>query len=253
MSKWTRLKREFLNNGDTDIVIAFGIFVGGIAFILSLMTQISITLVSSLTLSLLGVLAVSIRRDRQSDLNKKDQSLKAFEQQREAYRHLISAINQYGAREAVLLQYSSTTSSDVLHVLLNQGARVTVFIQHEDTAANIGSQLQADRIKTAIRSIQDYLRRNPSRSDKLKIYKFRTPATLSAIKIDNRILCMGWYTYEQVDPAAHKHYGSDTVAVSGHDVATLVAWGGTEEFEVLDKTFSMLENNYRNNSEEMLL
>ncbi len=87
----------------------------------------------------------------------------------------------------------------------------------------------------------------------LKIYKYRSIGSVSAIKIDNRILCMGWYTYTQADQAINKGSPSDTIEILGHNVAAMIVWKGTIEFETLNKTFSMLEKNYRKNAEEVLL
>jgi transcriptional regulator with XRE-family HTH domain len=183
----------------------------------------------------------------------KGQALKAFDQQHYAYRFLIDLISRREVKEAVLIQFSCTTSLDVVRVLLSKGARVTVFVQHEDTAMSLGSQFQAERIKTTTRGSLGDLKRGLSRPERLKVYQFHTPSTISAIKIDNRVLCMGWYTYEHEDRSASRHYPDDTVALSGHDRATLVVWRGTEEFDALDRTFRIVEENYRNNSEEVLL
>lgn len=251
MNAFKRLWQSFLKNLDVYLIIGGGFAGAVVAFLQGLQGQVNNLYISSLTLSILGFLAISLLRDRQS--SKKDQSFQIFEEQHDAYRFLIDVINQYGARKAILFQYSSTMSLSVVRVLLSKGAQVTVFVQHEDTATQIGSQLQADRIKTTTRGILSELRRTPQKLDKLKIYKFRTPGTVSAVKIDDRLLCMGWYTYERVAPTDQEHYGDDTVAVSGHDVATLIAWQGSREFTVLDKMFTKLEENYRNNAEEMPL
>lgn len=92
---------------------------------------------------------------------------------------------------------------------------------------------------------------------RLKLYKYHVPGSVSAFKIDlgkEQILCMGWYIYEHSDGSNRSPaYPSDTVQVSGHDVATVVVWSGTEQFEALNSTFSLLERNYQMNSQEIIL
>ena len=86
-----------------------------------------------------------------------------------------------------------------------------------------------------VRNSLSDLSRNLSVPSNLKVYKYRTPATVRAVKIDDQALCVGWYTYEKVDRKNYIHFPNDQVAVSGHDRPTLVAWKGTKEFAILDK------------------
>jgi hypothetical protein len=156
----------------------------------------------------------------------------------------------------VLIHYSGMTSMRVVRALLGEGARVTVYIQHEEIAINLGSQLQADHIRATtniLRSDLGKLSKNLTRPDQLKVFKFRSPGSVSAIKIDNRVLCMGWYIYEKAENLANSIYASDTIEVSGHDVAALVVWKGTKEFNELEKTFSLLVKNYQKHAEKVSL
>jgi hypothetical protein len=191
--------------------------------------------------------------------------IKSFEHQEDAYHFLISMISRYGAHEAVFIQYSCQTSMPVLRKLLRVGAEVTLFIQHEDTAAKIGSQFQADRIIRTTRTLRTDLGNSLPEPDKLNIYKYRPPCSMSAIKIDNRILYMGWYTYELKEPAGQDDYPNDTIEFSGHDRAAVVVWKGlansptlnttanaseeASDFQALDQTFNAQEQNYRQYAE----
>ena len=267
MNRFVRFWQDLLNNWDVYLVIIVGTF----TLFLSVFGQIGSTVILPLVLTMLGIIAISIRRDRHIDktvmysleeLSGGVKSLaknKAFEEQEKAYDYLIrEVINKYGAKEAVLLQYSCTTSLRVVRALLGQGARVTVYIQHEETASNVGSQFQADRIRSTTNSLRSDLgkmAKNLARSDQLKIFKYRSPGSVSAIKIDNRVLCMGWYMYEYEMAENHLHsgYPNDTIEVSGHDVAALVVWSGTEEFEELEKTFSYQLKNFEKYAEWVAL
>lgn len=146
-------------------------------------------------------------------------------------------IDRYAVREAVFLQYSYQTNRDVLRTLLLRGAKVTVFIQDEDAPVQIGSSLQADRNRYPMRNLRSDVGDTLLEPENLKVYKCRTPASVTAIKIDDRVLCMGWYPVEASD----------------HSTAAVIVEQGAGEFQALDTTFSELEKNYRKHSEDMSL
>lgn len=176
-----------------------------------------------------------------------------FEYQEDAYHYLIRMVQDHGAKEAVLLQYSCHTSLPILRMLLRQGAKVTVFIQHEDTASPengpFKSQLQAELIRDTTRNLRSNLGKILVEPGKLEVYKYRVQPSMSAIKIDNQVLCMGWYTFEQKRHGDDKANPGDTLDVSGHDRAAVVVHKGTKEFQALDPTFNAVEKNYREHAE----
>jgi hypothetical protein len=191
--------------------------------------------------------------------------IQTFEEQEDAYDFLIDMIRKYGAKKATLLQYSCTTSLSTLRRILRVGAEVTLFIQHEDTAAKIGSQLQANRIISTVRNLRSNLGDALSDPEKLKVFKYRPPCSMSAIKIDNRILYIGYYTYESKEATNQESYPSDTIDLSGHDRAAIVTWQDSEASQILHttsntseeanhfqkfaNTFNVLEQNYRTHGE----
>lgn len=264
MDKLRKSLKEFQKNWDAYTVIYGGIFIGVLTIVLSIFSITYIAVVLSFTLCMLGLLAVSIRKDRSTDekimksLLEQTNTLSSltknqtFEQLCDAYKHLIKIIEQYGAKEAILLQYSSSSAVDLVRTLLSKGAIVTIYIQDEQTAKQIGSQLQSDRIIFSYRNFQTSLGRlfNP---DKLKVWKYPAPCSMCAVKIDNLVLCMGWYVYEQVDRTDYNDYSTDTVEVSGHDIAAMVVWEGTQDFKALDKTFRTMKEIYEKYSEEVPL
>lgn len=265
MNRLARFWRDLLHNWDVYLVVV----VGTVTLLLSVLSQINSAAVLPLALTMLGIIAISIRRDRHIDTTmmyslvemsgavKSLAKNRVFEQQDEAYNYLVQeVINKYGAKEAVLIQYSCTTSLRVIRALLGQGARVTVYIQHEETASNVGSQFQANRIRETtnnLRSDLGKLARALAKPGQLKVYKYRSPGSVSAIKIDNRVLCMGWYIYEKAENLAYSSYASDTIEISGHDVAAFVVWKDTEEYNELERTFSLLEKNYQKHAEKVSL
>lgn len=106
----------------------------------------------------------------------KREGIKIFEHQQDAYHFLINMINRNPPKKAVLLQYSCKMSLTVLQALLRKGTSVTVFIQHEDTPAQLGSQWQADRIRHTTINLREELGDALSKSHKLKLYKYHVPS-----------------------------------------------------------------------------
>ena len=112
MNRFTRFWQDLLHNWDVYLVIVVGTF----TLLLSVLSQINSTAILPLVLTMLWIIAISIRRDRHIDMSVMDSLLdlygqvkslaknRAFEQQEEAYNYLIQeVINKYGAREAVLI------------------------------------------------------------------------------------------------------------------------------------------------------
>lgn len=259
-----RVWKAFLKNIDVYTVIVIAIVLSFYSIVgLSSTSPSSIQIVSSGTLAILAILAFSLLKNRQThekiekaleQLSKASPAKnRAFKGQEDAYRLLETYINSHRVREAVLLQYSCTTSLGLLRTLLRKGANVTVYIQHEETSKSVGSEEQAKQVVRTCEGLRGQLA-DLYKPGKLKIRKYRAPGSVSAVKIDKHVLCMGWYTYEHVDASNRNPvHSADSIQVSGHDVAAVVVWKDTEEFEALDKTFRTLEENYQNNSEEVFL
>jgi hypothetical protein len=156
------------------------------------------------------------------------------------YEQVREYVRQHDVHKAVFLQYSGDACArEIEAVLLKGGAEVTVYLQDEQTASRLGSNFQAKRIASSIERLRGWRQKYDGISD-LTVYQCDVPMSVRAIMIDDRLLCMGWYTYE---PDSKKHPG-DTIEVSGHDVATVIAYRGTENFDALKKTFSDLLEKY---------
>jgi hypothetical protein len=174
-----------------------------------------------------------------------------FDRQKTPYEQLTHHINEHGVKKAIFIQYSGRRSEDVLQaVLRTPGAAATVYLQDERTAEKIGSRRQAARISGSIRDTLSDWHRNYRGLSELKVYKCMAPMSVRAIMIDDQLLCMGWYTYEPDDRQDAEDFRDDTVAVSGDDIATIIARRGTHEFDALNSTFAMLISKYERYSKE---
>lgn len=251
----TQVWDAFLKNADVYVVI-------GIAVILSLFAIIStnsLQFVLSGTLAILALLAFSLLKNRQTDermehtladmLKANSATNRAYSRQEYAYRDLIHYAETHVVNTATLVQYSCASAKDLVKALLSRGAKVTVYVQHEDFPGSLGSKEQVKRIRDAF----DYL---PSElgtawdADKLSVYKYRVPGSISAVNIDDEVLAMSWYLYENIDEDNRNPlFEDDPVEVSGHDVAGLIVWKGTPEFDALKETFDRLVRRHKRHAE----
>jgi len=171
-----------------------------------------------------------------------------------AFECLLKYISRHPVSKATFLQYSGKYSEPVLSALvLQKHAQATVYIQHEELPEQLKSARQVDRITSTIRnSLSDLSRKLPDPS-KLAIYKFKTPASVRAIRLDEQVLCIGWYTYERVDRQGWLTFPDDQTAISGHDRPMLVVWKGTEEYEFLNGMVTEMVENYQQHAEVVAL
>lgn len=181
-------------------------------------------------------------------------SNRCYSDQEGAFQCLNEYINHNDVKEAIFLQYSCKQSEPLLSALvLNKKARATVYIQHENVPRQLKSERQVDRITSTIRNSLSDLSRKLADPSNLQVYKFRTPASVRAIKIDDEVLCVGWYTYEKVDRRGWPTFPDDQTAISGHDRPTFVAWKGTEEYTILNQMITVMVENYSENKEVVTL
>lgn len=237
-----------------------------IIVILGSLNIVSTQTILNCILAALAIQAASTLRNRKTNkaIEKKldrlarmlPEETKVYAKQEEAYKFLEAYIRQRHVKEAILLQYSCSTAMPVLSALLDRGATVTVYMQDEKVSTTIGTQEQADRTVQRCKFLRGELG-DILHLGKLKVRKYHVPGSVSGIKINfgtEQVLCMGWYTYEQVDDLnRNPAYSTDTTELSGHDRAAVITWKGTDEFEALHNTFSTLEKNYQKYAEDVIL
>jgi hypothetical protein len=165
---------------------------------------------------------------------------KSYTNQEEMYADMIQEIREIrNIREATLIQYSSRKVSPLVFTLLNKGATVNLYVKNPDTEI---SKMQKGRIE---RTIQDLPGELSNTLGVLKVYKYDPPASVRGVIIDNRLLAIGWYTYEYV-PTSEKDltYPDDAFFVSGHDVPGMLLHEGSIEFEIFKDLFLKQVTNF---------
>jgi len=187
-----------------------------------------------------------------------------FKTQEEAYRVLIPYVRKRLIRSTVLVQFSGSSSFDLLSVILDHvdegslvdGQRpVVMYTEHRDVARSLGSKQQVASIK---RVMDDKIANLvPERKRHLEVRTYRTPGAISGLHIEfsdeRALLLLGFLTYEQ----AHDHpgvagsrtklkrhqYHDDYLRLSAHDRAAILAFRGTPVYDLLYPTFEAMEDN----------
>lgn len=257
MSKKIKLFwEEFLKNLDVYIAIIAAI----IFFVLGTIGKVSIPIVLSSTLAILAILAYSILKNRQ--INEATETTLAslakilpdknqmYETKERAYKFLEEYISTHYVNEAILIQHTAITCQQLLKTLVRNGASVSIYIQHEETAVKTGMQ----RAVNAIEYMSQFLQSNTGEffnpGGKVKLYKYHVPASVHGIKLDEKVLSLGSYIYVTLDPSTPT---DSARLLGGNDIPTAVVWHGTEEFELLNKLFIKIETSYQKNSEQVPL
>jgi len=172
---------------------------------------------------------------------------KPYNNQEEMYADIIQEIREVrNVNEAILVQYSSRRASTLIFTLLRKGATVNLYIKNPDTG--VISTMQKERIISTIKDLPNEL---SSTYGTLKVYKYDPPASVRGVIIDNRILAIGWYTYEYVTKSERDSaYPDDEFFLSGHDVPGILVREGSLEFEVFKDLFLKQIQNFEKDADD---
>jgi hypothetical protein len=236
-----------------DLDAWLAISAAGVGFVVAILRNFGLfndRIFQTLVVTTLTGLASSIYRDRRNNAAARTEQI--FSAQGHAYQQLIEYVEKHDIDRAIFLQYSGQKSMDVLEaVLKKKEAETELFIQTREFAKRIGSARQEKLITGAIDTLRQRNKEVPN-SSTFNVYQFDSPASMRAILIDRKILCIGWYTVElgrggqQSDP-------DDLISVSGHDRPTMVLRPGTDLFEVLSDMVVNLANNLKQEAAEVTL
>lgn len=239
------------------LIFLVGSLAVGLLSLLGIIPEIK-TVVSTILVAL-SVLAYSMVQTRVK-FNKaveKINHLDMFENQEKLYEEVRAHIHQHGAKNAVLIHYSGHMVRDTVRDLMSKGADVILYVQSKTTAKKF-SKTQVMRIesfselfKTEIDSaIKGGLRNRGT----LTVYEYDAPASLRAIKIDDKLIGVGWYIYRYVDredPEENQKYPEDNIKLLGHDQPGKILFSGSHEYAVMNKLIENLAENFtRQNKRE---
>lgn len=175
-------------------------------------------------------------------------SLRTYAEQHRMYSDLERRVQESGAKSAHLIQYSSQTCLPLIRALLYKGAKVALYIQDSETAGLVGSQSQRQRIDQRLRDLPNELSGLPTAGE-LNIYKYRAPASIAGVLLDEELLGMGWYVYRHVDETNKDDVAAgDKVQLLGHNMPAVLMRAGNPGFDCLYECFRKTLENIRASS-----
>jgi len=137
--------------------------------------------------------------DKQHD---DERSFKFYKNQKDGNEYLSAIINaEPRFKKATIIQYSSFQVSSIVRSLLEKGVEVDLFLHKPETAI---SEFQRDKINIQVREYHDiYKNKKGVCNQLLKIFFYNDVGTVRAIKLDEEVLMLGYYTY--TDDVIHGH------------------------------------------------
>jgi hypothetical protein len=158
--------------------------------------------------------------------------------------NILNWIEEKGAREAHLIQYSGQSVKVIVRKLLEKGAAVSLWLEDPNLAV---SSEQKDRITSSIAGFPGELK--VSGQCCLTSFFYQVPGSIRGILIDRKLLVIGNYTHEHVLEPNVK-YPNDKVEISGHDCPTWILYEGTPEFRIMRDIFESQLRNFRDNQRQ---
>lgn len=229
---------QFIRENRIQIHTAM-LIVGVVFLILYTVGMLPPETATTVTFSLIAYILLEISQNTDSYSRNK-----AYRQEVDLIPDLLKLIDERGARDAQLIQYSGRMVSVVVRKLLDKGAAVTLWIQDPEKAI---SQEQKERIESSVRSLAGELKVVGHYS--FTAHRYHVPASIRGILIDEKILVIGWYTYEHVlEPDGS--YPDDKVEISGHDRPCWILYEGTPEFTILKDMFRAQLGDFERNQKQ---
>lgn len=148
---------------------------------------------------------------------------------------------------AIVVQYSAVKVEDVLIELMEKGVSIDLYVQ-KSAISKDDMQMQTNRIQTQRSHLPAVLLRH-NKSGTCRIYEYSPRATMRGIWIENHLLAIGPYIYQNTSIIREDEYRSDGIVLKGHDAPGMLLWDGTREYEVFHAAFIELVENFRGGRE----
>ena len=180
-------------------------------------------------------------------------TIKIYKKAQDAVPDLLEYIKKTSIKNAWLIQYSGRKVDDILANLFFRGVSITMWLKNPKNAI---SAEQTERIEVSIRQMPTELSRSDEKTSQhigeLTIYTYDVPGALRGMLLDDKLLVIGFYTYEHI-LVPNPDYPVDEFEISGHDRPCIVIHKGHPDFEILMEEFEHQLENFRKFNEEHAL
>jgi hypothetical protein len=152
---------------------------------------------------------------------------------------LLSHIQEQRPRTALLLAYSSSVFGGIIEALINEKVqcKLSILMQQPKADKVLVIKYQEGRICGSVKILAQKLRSY----DKARLRFYREPASLRGMKLGDKLIWMGWYTYDIRDKSlGNRQIWGDVNAVVAASLPTAEAQALAATF---DKVFGNLWEN----------
>jgi hypothetical protein len=132
-------------------------------------------------------------------------------------------------KEVVFIQHSGYSILPWIRELLLLGTHVEWYAQSPGAAVNADQK----GIVSGFLGHKSWFKESRG-EENLQVYTSPAPFSVRGVKVDDRIVSVGWYTYHQVADQVTPESGID---IQGHERPSVVAYQGTPGFEELSLMF----------------
>lgn len=165
---------------------------------------------------------------------KKPSNVEMFPGQSEAALSIINFIRAEKPRTASLLMYSSSVFQEIIKTLISSDVESEVYLLLQSPKEKeITIDYQQGRICGGVKILSEVLRNY----EKARIRFYKEPASLRGLKLGNKVISVGWYTYDRRDET----FGDKQIWGDNNTMLTVPL--PTTEGQVLAKTFDEVFKN----------
>lgn len=151
---------------------------------------------------------------------------------------LRSYIESHSPNSVYLIEYSSVNAKNVIDTALENNCSIYLLLRHPNRSIRWNvSESQSDRIKNQTKVlIDDCLDKIADDHEECSLYiqYYYHPASLRARRIDDELLCMGWYTFENRNSVEKTPYKKH---VHGHNNPMIAFLNQEDGYNALNEMF----------------
>jgi hypothetical protein len=179
-------------------------------------------------------LILSLIQDYLDELSK-GTTIQIFRNQQSTNYSLQEYIKGNKVKSARFIEYDGESVKPVVIELLEKGASVELLLQHPDHAI---SQYQRNKI---VHQIMTKDKEFLGFESQLSIFYYQDVASVRGRIFDNRMICLGWYTYD-------RRILEQEAQVWGHTNPTVITLATENSFSDLSDMFNTVFANLKKNS-----
>ncbi|GEM_PF-3211279 len=168
---------------------------------------------------------------KKEDLTTSQGSICIFQDQLETNPHLYNYINQEKYKNIYMIEYSSSTTRELIQnaIKINSKVNIYILLQHPKTGKEYDGQEK--RIIDHLEGFY-YIQKDMRNCNNIKILFYKQRASVRGRNFDDKLINLGWYKYVYFDSKCNKD------KVEGHNGITILIGKDNNNFNVAKNYFN---------------